>query len=295
MKTILLIIIGILSTFSLINYHLSYADELQPLPSDFRDLTEHEIDISPLYDVEDVYPIPSAPLKQLSAGVSINNIQCKPNLHLIIKYNDAPACVKSKTAQKLTDTQSWSPSEKLWKKLEKQIYSITDESFCPKRCINIESVETMQQANENTSLRINLPSYIPKNYEFFKYYPNENALNIQISSNPLTENTTWGDFYLMDHGILLTYIDYPVTSDGRTQTAYWAKTQDAQNISQQGNEPIFVKERNVTFDEDLGILFLGSPSEAQFNLNDDISIIITGYVPQEEIIKIAHSFFGIDK
>ena len=294
MKIRFLMLIGILGTLSLINYHLSYAEEL-PVSSDFRDITEHEIDISSLYELEEIYPIPSAPLKQFSDGIDINNIQCKPKLHLIIKYNDTPACVKSQTAQKLTDKQSWSPSEKLWKKLEKQIYSITDESFCLKRCINIESVETMEQANKITSIRIDLPSYILENYEFFKYYPNENTLSIQISSDPLTENTTWGDFYLMDHGILLTYIDYPITLDGRSQTAYWAKTQDAQNISQQGNEPIFVKERKVIFDEDLGILFLGSPSEAQFNLDDDISIIITGYVPQEEIIKIVHSFFGIEK
>ena len=44
-------------------------------------------------------------------------------------------------------------------------------------------------------------------------------------------------------------------------------------------------------DENLDLLFMGYPSEAQFNIDDDISIIVVGYVSQEEIISISNSFF----
>jgi len=195
---------------------------------------------------------------------------------------------------KLTDKtyrEGLIPSEQLWEKLEKQIYSTSPPSPCPRWCITLESTETMDKANEKTSLQIDLPSYIPKSYEFFRFFAEDNSLSVQISPKPITENTAWNEFYLIDNGIFITYIDYPVTLDGRAQAAYWAKNYDAQNISLQDEEPIYVKERKIIYDENLELLFLNYPSEAQFNIDDDVSIIIIGFVSQDEIISISNSFF----
>ncbi len=51
--------------------------------------------------IEDVEPVKS-PLKQVKAGASVADIQCRENLTLVIKSSDSsPACVKPKTAEKL--------------------------------------------------------------------------------------------------------------------------------------------------------------------------------------------------
>ena len=52
-----------------------------------------------------------SPLKQIKAGVSINKIQCNDNLQLILKTRDnSPACVKPETAPKLIE-RGWGESE----------------------------------------------------------------------------------------------------------------------------------------------------------------------------------------
>lgn len=272
----------------------AFADELPPDPLQFRNATGLPIDLSPLYKEKEIFPIPLTPLKQLASGINPEDIQCKSKLHLLIKHDGTPACVKSKTVDKLTDKtqrKGWIPSEQLWKKLGEQIHSISDSSSCPRKCTSMEPIDSMEEAEKMTNLRIDLPKYIPNNYEFFKFFPQENSLSFQLLPKPLPENLTWGKFYLIDDGIFMTYLDYPVTIDGRVQAAYWAKNHNAQNISLPDDEPIFVKERTVVFDENLELLFLEYPSEAQFNINDDVSVIIVGYVSQEEIISIAKSFF----
>ncbi len=56
-----------------------------------------------VYDTQDLLP----PLKQFKAGIPINEIKCKPSLHLIIKLrNGFPACVREKTVERLV-TQGW--------------------------------------------------------------------------------------------------------------------------------------------------------------------------------------------
>jgi hypothetical protein len=44
-----------------------------------------------------------SPLEQFKSGIYVNEILCKNNLQLIIKYNGFPACVKPITAQKLIE------------------------------------------------------------------------------------------------------------------------------------------------------------------------------------------------
>lgn len=272
----------------------AYVNGFQPLPEDFRNDSEFVIDLSSIYDAEVSFPVPLAPFKQSTFGIITEDIKCKSKLHLIIKYDGTPVCVKSKTAVKITDNTSrggWTPSKQLWEKLETQIYSISPSDSCPRMCITWESFETMDLANEKTNLQIDLPNYIPKNYEFFRFFAEENHISVQISPKLITENTTWNEFYLIDNGIFITYIDYPITLDGRAQVEYWAKNNDAKNISLLDDEPIYVRDRDLTYDENLDLLFMGYPSEAQFNIDDDISIIVVGYVSQEEIISISNSFF----
>lgn len=44
------------------------------------------------------------PLQQLKSGIAIDDIQCKENLHLVIKAsNNSPACVTSATREKLIE------------------------------------------------------------------------------------------------------------------------------------------------------------------------------------------------
>ena len=157
----------------------------------------------------------------------------------------------------------------------------------------MEPVDTMEKANENTNLRVDLPSYIPEGYDNFRFFARENSLGIQVSPEPLTENTTWSEFYFLHHGVFLEFVDSPVTVDGRAQAAYWAKNSNAQNIQIQ-DEQVYVKERGLTYDENLRLLFLGHPSEAQFNIDDDIYVTVAGYMPQEEIISIANSLLQND-
>jgi len=60
--------------------------------------------------VEDVEPVGS-PLQQFKSGISVNEIQCKENLQLIIKSSDgSPACVKPKTIEKLV-ARGWALDE----------------------------------------------------------------------------------------------------------------------------------------------------------------------------------------
>jgi len=76
----------------------AYADEFQPTPEDFRENSEFVVDLSSLYDAEEVFPVPLSPLKQSITGTIPEDIQCKSKLHLIIKHDGTPACVKSQTA-----------------------------------------------------------------------------------------------------------------------------------------------------------------------------------------------------
>jgi len=50
------------------------------------------------------------PLKQIKSGVSIDEIQCKQNLTLVIKQNVSPACVKPETRTKLIE-RGWAIDE----------------------------------------------------------------------------------------------------------------------------------------------------------------------------------------
>ena len=47
-----------------------------------------------------------SPLKQIKNGVSVDEIQCKDNLQLVIKHDSTPACLKSESIQKL-DERGW--------------------------------------------------------------------------------------------------------------------------------------------------------------------------------------------
>jgi len=275
----------------------AYADEFRPLPEDFRGDSEFTVDFSPLYDVKEVYPAPLSPFKQSKMGVIAEDIQCKSKLHLIIKHDETPACVTSQTAAKLTDKtfrDGWIPSNHLLQKLEEQIYSISNPTSCPRWCISLEPVETMDEANSKTMIDVDLPDYIPQGYGFFRFFSHESYLGVQISPEPITENTTWNKFYLMDNGIFIIYHDNPATIDGKTQVAYWAKNNDAQNIPSSGNDPIYVRDRGVTYDENLDLLFLGYPSEAQFSMDDNISVAVIGFVSQDKIISIANSILNGD-
>jgi hypothetical protein len=274
-----------------------YADEFLPTPEDFRENSEFVVDFSPLYEVKEVSPVPLPPFKQSKMGVIVEDIQCKSKLHLIIKYDETPACVKSQTAAKLTDKTSrdgWVPSNHLLQKLEEQIHSISNSTSCPRWCISLEPVETIEEAKTKTKINVNLPDDIPQGYEFFRFFSDESYLGVQISPEPMTESITWSKFYLIDNGIFMIYHNNPVTIDGKTQISYWAKNNDAQNISPSGNDPIYVRDRGVTYDENLDLLFLGYPSEAQFNMDGNISVLVTGFVSQDKIISIANSILNDD-
>ena len=236
-----------------------------------------------------------SPLNQSNLGVKPDQIICNENLVLIQKHDGSPSCVKPQTAAKLTENTSrggWNPSQQLWEKLERQAYSVFGATSCPRYCVTLEPVDTMEKADEGTSLRVELPNYIPDGYDYFRFFAQENSLSVQISPEPFTGDTTWSEFYFLDHGIFLRYSsDSPVTIDGRVQAAYWAKNNNAQNISSEDNPPIYLKERELTYDENMRLLFLGYPSETHFNTNDDVYVRIAGYIPQEEIALIANSFF----
>ena len=274
-----------------------YADEFRPLPEDFRKNSEFVVDFSPLYDVKEVSTITLSPLKQSKMGVIAEDVQCRSKLHLIIKHDETPACVKSQTAVKLIDKTSrdgWVPSNHLFQKLEEQIYSISNPTSCPRWCVSLEPVDTMEGANSKTEIDVDLPDYIQQGYEFFRFFSDESYLGVQISPEPITENTIWSKFYLIYNGIFMIYHNNPVTVDGKTQVAYWAKSSNVQNISPTGNDPIYVRDRGVTYDEDLDLLFLGYPSEVQFSMDDNISVAVMGFVSRDKIISIANSILNHD-
>ena len=50
--------------------------------------------------LEMFYP---APLKQIESGLSLDEIKCKENSELILRYDDSPACVKPESIQKLIE------------------------------------------------------------------------------------------------------------------------------------------------------------------------------------------------
>jgi hypothetical protein len=152
----------------------------------------------------------------------------------------------------------------------------------------------LEAANSKIRIDVDLPDYIPQGYEFFRFFSDESYLSIQISPEQMTEDTAWNKFYLIDNGIFMIYHDNPITIDGKTQVAYWAKNNDAQNISSPGNDPIYVRDRGVTYDANLDLLFLGYPSEAQFNMDDNISVAVIGFVSQDKIISIANSILNDD-
>jgi len=55
------------------------------------------------YDGIDVIDFVASPLKQLKSGIILDEIQCRENFILILKYNNSPACVKPETVQKLVE------------------------------------------------------------------------------------------------------------------------------------------------------------------------------------------------
>ena len=59
-------------------------------------------------DPESVKKLP--PLRQISAGISYDNVVCKEELFLIIKYGGSPACVTPETAEKLIE-RGWAINE----------------------------------------------------------------------------------------------------------------------------------------------------------------------------------------
>ncbi len=60
----------------------------------------------PLAEKEIPWDMILPPLKQLKAGTHLENIECKPNLVLMIKYNGNPACVNQIGAEKL-ESRGW--------------------------------------------------------------------------------------------------------------------------------------------------------------------------------------------
>ena len=70
----------------------AFADELPPDPLQFRNTAGLPIDLSPLYKEKEFFPIPLAPLKQLSAGTNPEDIQCKSKLYLLIKHDALQLC-----------------------------------------------------------------------------------------------------------------------------------------------------------------------------------------------------------
>ena len=53
-------------------------------------------------------------------------------------------------------------------------------------------------------------------------------------------------------------------------------------------------EIKTVVNENFDLLFLGYPSEAQFSMNDNISVAVIGFVSQDEIISIANSILNED-
>lgn len=73
----------------------------------------------------DEKPNEMTPLKQFKSGVTVDEIQCRESLILVVKHDGSPACVKSDTASTLSQRQWGMPHESLVRLVESSDAIIT--------------------------------------------------------------------------------------------------------------------------------------------------------------------------
>ena len=214
-------------------------------------------------------------------------------LVLVAKHDGSPACVKSKTAVELTNKEKrsgWNVSDQLWKLLSEKMNESGSENNCPRYCITLDEKYVVDGIDKTLGNSSELPKFFPEGYDNFQFHHRESYSVIQISTKPISLDTSWNDFYWKDNGIFLRYSEVPITMDGRAQTAYWAKTHDAKNLDlPSSDEPVYLKGREISYSDELGMIY-PTFSEAQFN-HGELTVVISGYISGEDMLKITDSFF----
>lgn len=231
-----------------------------------------------------------SPLKQFNHGVPISEINCKDNLVLIQKYDGSPACVKPETAGVIGSfgRNGWNVSEQLFQSLSENMINFFSDESCPANCLVNEEKYAVDSFEDTSANQTGLPRYLPDNYDHMNFYQFDKNTIVKISTNSIQEILD-RDFYWRDHGLFVSYSNPPVTIDPYAQTEYWAKNNNAESITFLQDKQAYLKKRQVQFSEELGMLF-PSMSEAQF-VYDGLVIDIVGYVPDDEMEKIAEAFF----
>jgi len=233
-----------------------------------------------------------SPLKQLKSKTAIDDISCKENLVLVQKYDGSPVCVKHRTAAELTNTEKrtgWKVSDQLWKSLSNKMDEFGPEDNCPRYCLILDEKYVVNNIDKTLGNSIGLPKFLPEGYENFQFHHRESYSVVQISTKTISLDTSWNDFYWKDNGIFLRYSEVPITMDGRAQTAYWAEIHDAKKLDLPSDEPVYLKEREISYSDEFGMLY-PTFSEAQFNYGE-LVVVMSGYISGEDMLKIADSFF----
>ena len=234
-----------------------------------------------------------SPLKQFQSGIPLDEIQCKDNFVLIQKQDGSPVCVKYKTAVDLTNKEKrsgWNVSDQLWKLLSEKMDELSPENNCPRYCLVLDEKYVVDGIDKTLGNSSGLPKFLPEGYDNFQFHHRDVYSVIQISTKPISLDTSWNDFYWKDNGIFLRYSEVPITMDGRAQTADWAKTHDAKTLDlPSSDEHAYLKEREISYSDELDMLY-PTFSEAQFNYGE-LVVVISGYISGENMLKIADSFF----
>ncbi len=240
-----------------------------------------------------VYPLKVQQDRAMIFDLDKGDFLCKPEFVLIKKYDGSPACVREQTAPKLTDKEErsgWNVSEQLWESLSKNMNEYYSDDNCPRHCLIFDEKYVVNGIEQTLGKTIGLPKLLPDGYDHFQFHHRDTYSVVQISPNSISLDTSWNDFYWEDNGIFLLFSETPVTVDGRTQTEYWAKNNDAQKLDLiTSDEHVYIKERGIFYDDKLDILY-PTFTEAKFNYGD-LTITVTGYVSSEEMFRIVNSFF----
>ncbi|BDQ30315.1 hypothetical protein NZNM25_10410 [Nitrosopumilus zosterae] len=239
-----------------------------------------------------VYPLKVQQNRAMTFDLDKNDFLCKSEFVLIQKYDDSPACVNKQTAVKLTNKEQrsgWNASEQLWKYLSSKMNELYSDNNCPKYCLILDEKYAVDNVGQTLGKTIGLPKFLPDAYEYFQFHHHETYSVIQISPVPISLNTSWNDFYWQDNGIFLRFSETPVTVDANASVEHWAKNHNAKKISLDSGELIYLKKRELGFNEQIGGIY-PTLSEAQF-VRDGLVISVAGYVSDENMENIVRSFY----
>lgn len=148
------------------------------------------------------------------------------------------------------------------------------------------SVSTQEEASSKTSQKVKFPTYLPPGYKIQKTSVDESIQSTLIlaSSQPVTSETTIGEFTFTQKGITIYMEPLGPTFNENGWTEGWIKDTGARQITINGHNGVISDMRQIErFDETID-----EPTRLVMFKNG-LMISLKAMLPSEELLKIAES------